>query len=106
MTGRCGVSPLEERDPISRDQAIAIGELFKALLKLRSILSGTGLSIVGKNLPTAAVLQRGAWHAAVLVLGRYPSVDVFSRFCFGPDIRDAATPDFIDPLFCAKTYPL
>ncbi len=57
-----------------------------------------------QNLPTAALLQRGAWHAGVLVLVRYPQSRI-PRFYFGPDIRDAATPDFIDPLFCAKTYP-
>ena len=50
-------------------QAVACSELFNALLKLRSICCGAGLSIIGKNLLAAELLQRGALHAGVLVLG-------------------------------------
>ena len=35
-----------------------------------------------------------------------PVHDQFPRFYFGPDIRDAASPDFIGPDFCAERYPL
>jgi hypothetical protein len=35
-----------------------------------------------------------------------PECSRISRFYFGPDIRDAASPDFIGPEFCVTNYPL
>ncbi len=64
-------------------QTVACSELFKAFLKLRSICCCAGLSIIGKDLLAAELLQRGALHAGVLILGRYPSVAVFHGSILG-----------------------
>jgi len=42
-----------------------------------------GLSIIGKNLLAPELLQRGALHAGVLVVGGYPSITVFHDSILG-----------------------
>jgi len=65
-------------------------------------------SVETRKLPDllAAVLLQGGRCMLAFRSSVEPERSSISRFYFGPDIRDAASPDFIAFAFCPDTYPL